>query len=323
MIATLAVGVGSCRKAPPPGASPALTDGAAPPVASPPAVRDPGPPCQTWLSTPLPAAGRAQVQRSLHHCAVTTHLEPGWTFALQLRLLIDPDGSVRAARPFDPGVPIQPPAYAACIAAEAKHWKIAMRRKECIEIGPAFEVLSPNVLRPDWHHKDDLPDDVTKPGWWGVCKTSAGAQLQPVQISLRAGKFCGERGGRFVRAAGCSEAVFMVRQIAGLARRALPVATIETQTDGGTDTTFLTLGQRPYQLENVGEQLFLTLDGKRQWLMPTSRVAVDWAGDLDGDGGLDILFDDLEDRGSVLFLSSAALPGEFLHAVADAPVSDC
>jgi len=89
-------------------------------------------------------------------------------------------------------------------------------------------------------------------------------------------------------------------------------------------------GQR-WQVEIVsskGEEddAFLIAGGKRQWLFKASRNGIDvvWAGDLDGDGKLDLFIRDSDEGPTFyLFLSSAALPGELLHAVATGFASSC
>jgi hypothetical protein len=71
---------------------------------------------------------------------------------------------------------------------------------------------------------------------------------------------------------------------------------------------------------------FLAVGGKRQWLFDLGGDSVDvrWAGDLDGDGKLDLLIQDDDESPRVfLFLSSAARQDEIVHAVARGFNSTC
>jgi len=88
----------------------------------------------------------------------------------------------------------------------------------------------------------------------------------------------------------------------------------------------LELGKRKYQIALRDGVVTLSGDGHRQELFRMSgpgdepHFQILWAGDLDGDGRIDLLMT-LSDKYSAyprqLFLSGAAKPGELVHQVAE------
>ena len=109
-----------------------------------------------------------------------------------------------------------------------------------------------------------------------------------------------------------------------------PVWPLLPDSDSGLAGAEATFAGHAWRLEiaNGGERgaAFLAIGGKRQWLFDLGGDSVDvrWAGDLDGDGKLDLLIqDDDESPAFFLFLSSAARQGEVVHAVARGFNSTC
>ena len=100
--------------------------------------------------------------------------------------------------------------------------------------------------------------------------------------------------------------------------------------DGGLVGADATFAGHDWRLEIAkgGENgaAFLSIGGKRQWLFDLGGDSVDvrWAGDLDGDGKLDLLIQDGDESPEFfLFLSSAARQDEIVHAVARGFNSTC
>lgn len=205
-----------------------------------------------------------------------------------------------------------------------------------------------DIIAPGSFHGDEVPADT--PGlWFALVRDGGGASLQPVHVSVTAVRDeivddIGETTGRRVDVSPELEALVLVRGLASL--RPGPVSTAlaeqrieETHLDAHLSNlsyrffvfcgpTYLIAGQRQQECElrirsqSVEQSLFTYgtyFEGDyRLWAsdLPPSVV---WAGDLDGDGRLDILLN-TSDHPNVnemrLYLSSTATSGQLVSEVA-------
>lgn len=194
-------------------------------------------------------------------------------------------------------------------------WTAAGQKVELIETGE--------------FHGEEITS-VSGETWHGLFRRGESFQLLPTVISV--GRVHdpivdepGEMTGKSVRAEGSDEAVFLVR---GLAPGSSPlIETVffgEQDLNGGSDMKF-SLGGASYRLRvdngdlkdrfiGKGSRLILSVGGRKQVLRHLTDDVNDafwtlrWAGDLNGDGRLD-LYLDLPDHYNVsdrrLFLSAA------------------
>src|SRR5204862_1319891 len=149
---------------------------------------------------------------------------------------------------------------------------------------------------------------------------------RPVRWSVHRlpGESCFGDEARTVKVQGCKKPLFLARGLAMPAARPIPLATRANPPDGGADAPWpvsalesvqilspdyetgrSTLDGRfagqSWQVEIAGKgegaDVFVIANGKRQWLFKLGGESTDvlWAGDLDGDGRLDLFIRDGEE----------------------------
>jgi hypothetical protein len=164
--------------------------------------------------------------------------------------------------------------------------------------------------------------------WLGLFVTTAGSKLEPVMIRVSrvhdpiVDETERVKTGKAVRVPGRPDPVFLVRNCPEL--RPSAVTTVQAQQvllPDGADVT-LSLGETRYRLwveahaaDRSDKKLCLSVSGSRQTLYAVDQASADegwnllWAGDVDGDGKLD-LYVDASDHYNVserrLYLSSRA-----------------
>lgn len=195
---------------------------------------------------------------------------------------------------------------------------------------------SPAILGPGRYYQKDVP--ALDGEWWALCKTAKGWELRKATLTTEpiamAGDTKGRRSGLEVGVKG-DEATLLLRKVPGVAAFRSVVeasgmaASGETREDqkatgtfGGTAFTVwseaATVGRAPgyvVKLEQGGREQVLFLNP----LVEGGGWELMWAGDLDGDGRLDLLVGttDPDDFGTLrLYLSGAAGPGQLLKLVA-------
>jgi len=311
--------------------------------------------CFSFLDLEIPRAASRQIERSVQRCAAAIPAQQGLA-AAHLRIRIEANGRVRDVRPFDAKTEPIGGALLGCIATAAQEWTVSHHTNQCIEIGPTFGLLPTDLVIAGYHHRDDLLADFKTSQWWALCQEDAGFATRRVRLSTRTVRddtcFGGE--GRIVKVQGCAKPLFVARGLPMPTKQPLLVASLAGRSDAGAGGPWpvqlwpepvwplspdsehgivgaeATFAGHAWRLEiaNGGERgaAFLAVGGKRQWLFDLDGDSVDvrWAGDLDGDGKLDLLIQD-GDEGPrfFLFLSSAARQGEVVHAVASGFNSTC
>jgi len=311
--------------------------------------------CFSFLDLEIPKAASRQIAGSVQRCAATVPTQQGLEDA-HLRIRIESSGRVRDVKPFDPvAEPIGAPLMG-CIQTAARAWSIPHGKRQCIEVAPSFNRLPVDVLLPGYHHADDVGADFKTSRWWAVClDDDAGPAARPVRWTVhRRSDDCFGDDARIVKVQGCRSPLFLVRGLAMPTARPLPLAVLPGSPDGGSDApwpvnkaheliAFLAadyaagrsvldgrFAGQSWQVEIIARgdraDAFLIANGKRQWLFKVDHEGIDmlFAGDLDGDGRLDLFIQDGDEAPLFyLLLSSAALPGELIHAVAMGFTSSC
>ena len=309
--------------------------------------------CFSYLNLEIPRAASRQMEQTVQRCAASVPAQKGLA-AAHLRVQIEVNGRVRDVRPFDDGTEAIAGPLLGCIRTAAREWTVPNGKKQCIEVGPSFGLLPRDIVMPGPHHRDDLRADFKTSSWWAVCQEKGALVPRRVRLSSRRLPFdaCFGDDGMDVKVQGCAKALFVARglpvptmplQLASLAGdadagagRPWPVQpwpetvwSLLPNFDSGTVGADATFGGQTWRLEidATGKgNVFLIVGGKRQWLLELGGDSVDvrWAGDLDGDGKLDLLIQD-GDEGPDFFLfqSSAAREGEIVHAVATGFNSTC
>ena len=159
-----------------------------------------------------------------------------------------------------------------------------------------------------------LPPAIEGSRWLTLCRTPAGAELRATSVTLRpffqeiAGDKPGQKSGREVRASGCKKVLAL---ISDSALQTGPVRDAQIEQDGirfaGSH-----FGIRSSEASTAGDvpaRLHLqTPQGAVLLIENTEGGAIEykirWAGDLDNDGGLDLVVEEQDDGTRVyLFLS--------------------
>jgi len=273
---------------------------------------------------------------------------------IHLRISLEPAGGVRAIAPFDQVAEPVPDAVMRCLRRASSGWKTPAGTGRVIELTPTSELYPRDVLlvaleggQTAIHYEDELPVGYRTAAWWAVCARAEGPVLAPVKLSIEE-VHCEDEGGRQIRVSeGCEQPIFLVKGAGRAEPRPLTTASVgRTVRDEGHNT--VTFDNRTWRLATAGDDVFLEGNGRRQWLLkrpaktffpldgrgrgldkrrPTKvrpRVDVRWAGDLDGDGRLDLLLESSDETSfDFLFLSSLARRGEIVHPAALAWRSAC
>jgi hypothetical protein len=311
--------------------------------------------CFSFLDLEIPKTASRQIERSIQRCAAAVPAQRGLA-AVHLRIRIEANGRVRDVRPSDAKREPIAGALLGCIETAAREWTVPHDKNQCIEVGPTFGLLPADLVVPGYHHKDDLLADFKTSQWWALCQEGEGLAPRRVRLSARTVRddTCFGGDGRMVEVRGCARPLFVARGLPMPTKQPLLLASLVGQNDAGAagpwpvqpwpeqvwpllpDFEAGVVGQaatfagHAWRLEivNGGERgaAFLVAGGKRQWLFDLGGDSVDvrWAGDLDGDGKLDLLIQDGDEGPEFfLFLSSAAREGEVVHAVARGFNSTC
>ncbi|MBM4267876.1 MAG: hypothetical protein FJ144_14900 [Deltaproteobacteria bacterium] len=180
--------------------------------------------------------------------------------------------------------------------------------------------------------------------WQALCPTPTGVELLTTQVEIRAVPHPLEHekekptGGRSVEADRCKDAVVLLR-LPGLTDGPVPTSAMGPLSIPEHHSTILRLGSSTYMQLGAehertedpllviaaigdGQQQLAKLDGCCNDTWP----GIVWAGDLDRDGKIDLLLNlsiHYAAGNLVLFLSSAAKPGELLGEVARFESASC
>jgi hypothetical protein len=227
---------------------------------------------------------------------------------------------------------------------------------QCIIAEDTVQILTTGL-----HHGDEVTAE-SGPDWWGIFPEGDGFTLQqaPVTITIEHDVIVDEEGqatGKLVKVPQEAKPVLLVRGIAGLKEgridavktESLPRMLYPGQTDSirlptwkeGTSLGLTALGEARgesdyrevgiynYQIkidygpqQNRKRQVVLTIPD----LQADATPRLVWAGDLDRDGKLDLLFDASYHYNVsllMLYLSSAAKEGELVGRVAEWKTTGC
>lgn len=213
------------------------------------------------------------------------------------------------------------------------------------------------ILTTGLHHGDEVTAE-SGPDWWGIFPEGDGFTLQqaPVTITIEHDAIVDEEGqatGKLVKVPQEAKPVLLVRGVKGLKEGRLDAVSTESlprmlypgqagtiTLDGERKGSYLGLialgearGESEYREVGLyNYQIKIYRDGKSQVLetIPELKEEADprlvWAGDLDRDGKLDLLFDATHHynvRNLVLYLSGAAKEGELVGKVAEWKTVGC
>lgn len=190
--------------------------------------------------------------------------------------------------------------------------------------------------------------------WLGLFVTEAGSELRETTLRIRFVHDAivdegNQATGKSVRVNSVTQPLFLLRNVAavvaGPVKTIFHVAPLERHSLSDHPVVSLKLGTQTYELKLVGEKatsdaflprhprLVLTDGLNTQMLLSLEEDEIEnldwslqWAGDLDGDGKLD-LYADLPEHYNVsrrkLFLSTYAKPGQLVAEVAEFVTTGC
>jgi hypothetical protein len=191
------------------------------------------------------------------------------------------------------------------------------------------------------YHVTELVPGIESGAWWGACKGPGGdVDVRGVKLKLKrfrseaGGDDADEKTGREVQVKGCDAPLFLFRGVQNVKEGAVGGAKVTSKDDGWKSTAELALGGAVSRLridslpdkaepQRRAWKLVLEAGGAAEVLDSgltdrPPRVAPRWAGDLDGDGRLDLLLEDRNEGTTLrLYLSSSAVPGRQVKQVAE------
>ncbi|HVZ74007.1 MAG TPA: hypothetical protein VHJ20_16620 [Polyangia bacterium] len=289
--------------------------------------------CVSLPDLPLLPTSAQQVDEAVQLCERESSMTPG-ADRVHVRLTIEATGHVRRVMPFDQKDEPVSASMLRCLRASSARWSLYTGENRCVEVASVSESIPRDVLGTDekgsplLHYEDELSSDFATAGWWAVCG-DGDMSLRPVTVSAIHIK-CEDDGGREIRLAGCAAPVFLLKGVPTLEARAVPSAALSRAAQDMPPTTISFRGETR-RLEVKGRDVWLVGRGARQWLLrlpsddfSARNVGVRWAGDVDGDGKLDVLVEAQdEDSFDYLYLSSFARRGESLHVAAASWAASC
>ena len=183
------------------------------------------------------------------------------------------------------------------------------------------------LLIPANHYPLNLASEIESPGWIGLFVENGSASVRPVTLTTRREPLCDENKPELFVETVPKGAVAVFRGIPGIKPR--NVARIDVEELPAA----MHLGQRGYSLRLERDSDVVLREGKKtQVLYSTGGSADDphftiiYAGDLDGDGRLDLLTNfsrKYSVNPMVLWLSSKAKNGEIVGEAARVELVAC
>ncbi len=209
----------------------------------------------------------------------------------------------------------------------SRRWGLAPLTLLLLGVGTdlwAQDLIGPRLLLPgDEYTRDEIPAAAAG-RWLALIDTDGSSRLADVIVRVVAvhdaciDSTPDERSGRIVTVPGTTGVLFLVRGVPGLTVGPVPTATLSQTVGQLTDTVGInwTGGRSRVLGESVGDgfRVLLTTGAKAEELYRTEWTddgswALRWAGDVNGDGRLDLLLDATHKYSVAtqrLFLSSAA-----------------
>jgi hypothetical protein len=203
--------------------------------------------------------------------------------------------------------------------------------------GPAKTTIA--LLDVGTYEGDDLPRDAQAGEWLALCPTLNGAELKRVRVKIHARRSelredgPNQRTAREVTAPGCPKAFALMRSKSFRAGR-LETAVAKEGKLLLRGATYVAAPVGPSQNKDgtcggdLSVEYVLSVGERREVLLRTdtcARFTLRWAGDLDGDGKLDLLLDENLDSGATvlrLFLSHGT-GTELVRKVAEVQHGGC
>lgn len=190
------------------------------------------------------------------------------------------------------------------------------------------------------------PDTLKDPpleGWWAICrdpKSQTEDQLAPIKLAFRRKPWEVADGKVWIpKVTGCRSPVVLLRDLPFLTARAVPKAKVvrTLKKDGGRsyairhgierytldDSETGPPSNRQHRVRLIGPQRSQNLKDDEYRMRPVELL---WAGDLDGDGKLDLLLQVPSHEAATiyrLFLSSAAKGDDLLDWIAEQLNAGC
>jgi hypothetical protein len=239
-----------------------------------------------------------------------------------------------------------------CIAAWARRWPLPkppgggarirypLRFKPISPPGPTASCDAAILARTSYGGSQ-LPEAFKPDGWQALCASKEGAFVQPVDVTLRpfhdemADHKPEQQTGREVVVRGCAKPIVILRDVHGVAAGKVASARVISAGKGDKRTARIRLGREVFDLrrERTSDNV-LKLVLEHAWSSETlltwrddggpTEWKVRWAGDLDGDGRLDLLLeDDGESTVLQLFVSGTRATDHSMGLVAETYWGGC
>jgi hypothetical protein len=239
--------------------------------------------CFSNLNLEIPKTASRQMEQIVQRCAAAVPAQKGLV-AAHLRIRIEANGRVRDVQPFDAQTEPIAGAVLACIQTAAREWTVPHGKKQCIEVGPKFELLPLDIVIPGYHHRDDLRTDFKTGSWWALCQEDE--TLVPRRVRLSANRVrddsCFHGDGRDVKVLGCEKPLFVTKALP-MPTKQLQLASLARDQDppderGGWEWSYLSWAtSQAFERREAGR-----MGRRRRWLVCqqcapcSSRVSGRW-----------------------------------------------
>jgi hypothetical protein len=206
--------------------------------------------------------------------------------------------------------------------------------------GPAASCEA-QILAPVQYAGSQLPHPFKPGGWQALCSSKGFDSIKGVAVSFKpyfdevAGDKPGQKTGREVKARGCDAPIAILRDVHGVVARSVERARVTMMGKGDKRMAHIAFGNAQFLLSvesGPGETARLVLSHNilSHTLLPWSGEAIPsewdvrWAGDLDGDGKLDLIIEEKDEWGALrLFMSGAATKTHDVGLVAETSWGGC
>jgi hypothetical protein len=213
----------------------------------------------------------------------------------------------------------------------------------------ASSAFAADIIEVTVYHNGEL-NSTTGKTWLGLFPSQGGQfELREAKVSVSlvndpiTDNSPKEKTGRKVTVAGKAEPLFVLTGVSGLKPGKVITSTVNKKERfdigeklklnvGTKESTFTVSGAKKDAEWRTGYRIVLESGGMKQTIYERKQVADSsfpsllWAGDLDGDGKIDLIMDTTDNynvRNLTLFLSSKAKPGKLVEQVATHMSTGC